>query len=162
VTDEAASLQAAGNQRDGGALGTDHFGEVFLSEVQSVIAGTVLRHEEPADEPLLGFVEPIASCDLGEDSDLFLNEPKHEAPEFGVTVKRRLEVLERNAQGTSRELHNAARAEWKVSQQVQAADDAFPANKADFSRFTGGHRSDHGGETGKREVRVAWGGGLVE
>src|ERR1700722_10196275 len=57
---QAGTLQLPGRIRDARPLHTQHFGEQVLGDGEGVIIGPVTHHEQPARQPLLEAVRPVA------------------------------------------------------------------------------------------------------
>lgn len=66
IGEEARFLQVSGDFRDRCASAAEHLSEEFLGKVDGGFVYLVLRHEQPARESAVYFVEPIAGGELAE------------------------------------------------------------------------------------------------
>ncbi len=78
IADQAAPLQRAGDDRDPGTPGAQHFGEELMGDMEFVAFHAIVRHEQPAATALLDRVKSIAGGELRE-----LSEER-----VGIQVKR--------------------------------------------------------------------------
>ncbi len=77
VLDEAAALQSAGDHGHGGPARSQHHGQEVLRESEFFCLRAILRHEQPAREPLFRFMQAVATGDLCQGDPLVLNELKN-------------------------------------------------------------------------------------
>lgn len=163
VAGQAAMLELSGEDCDCSSLRSDHLGEILLGKLQLIEAVLVLRHQQPANQPLFGAVETVASRDLGQDNCLFLHKLEDAPTDLFRAIKRLLQNREWDSEAVAGKLHHAPAGHEGRTKQLQRADHAFMADEADFSDLAVDHRGDDGSQTRGKKKGVARGGsGVVE
>jgi hypothetical protein len=111
VSNEATPLQVSRRDGHGGTLRRNHLGQILLRELQCVVSGTVVGHQQPANQTLLCIMDPVAGSRLCEYGGLLLLEFEYCVPEFLEVLKALPQMSGGNPERAAGQLHYAA--QWE-------------------------------------------------
>lgn len=132
ITDQSRASQLRGNLGDPGAANAEHRGQEFVGHWNVIGFEPGPRHQEPAGEPLLGRMEPIAGGGLSAEAQQAVGEAQRGSTHCRALVERCPACIGVHTLSGARYLDNDLLVRYVAAEKGGQSDDALGPDHPDL------------------------------